>query len=169
MIVCWAIPLHHVYVLRTYVPDGPLVTVGRLDYDSEGLLLVANSPTLVHTLETSTMERCYIVHVRGHLKDRDLDHIRRGCTYEGVHYRPCALSIQQRRGMTSVLRIVLTEGKNREIRCLMRSAHLTVQRLIRISFGPFGLLQGQHPGTLCALDISFLHRDPMFRDLFTLA
>lgn len=152
-------------VLRTYVPDGPLLTVGRLDYDSEGLLLVSNSPTLVHMLETSPMERCYTVHVHGCMKETHLERIRRGCTYEGIHYRPCAIKVQKRQGKNGILKIVLTEGKNREIRRLMRSAHLSVARLMRQSFGPFALCQGQKPGTLVDLNLSLLRKNSLFQNI----
>ena len=142
--------------LRRQRPHGPLVTVGRLDYASEGLLLVTNTPTLAHRLETSGLERVYIVQVRGGVNPTDLDRIQRGCTYEGMTYRPCAIQVQSRCGPLTILQITLTEGKNREIRHLMRSAHLSVQRLMRQSFGPFSLAPNQQPGTLCSLDAHVL-------------
>ncbi len=142
-------------VLRPLLPNGPIVSVGRLDYASEGLLLVSNSPTLAHELETSGMKRRYSVHVRGSLNDDALRAVSRGCTYQGVQYRPCHITVvrHDHRHERAVLSIVLTEGKNREIRNLMEYAGLYVTRLIRHDFGPFSMPKGACPGSVHELDI----------------
>lgn len=125
--------------LRHHIPDGPLVTVGRLDYASEGLILVTNRPRVAHILETSHWKRTYLVTVRGSYTPHDLALVRRGPTIQGITYRPCDVSVVSRTDKKSQLKITLTEGKNREIRILLASINLQVIQLKRLTFGPFVL------------------------------
>lgn len=121
--------------------SGRLVSVGRLDYESEGLLLLTNTPALAHALETSRLPRTYHIWVRGRLKNTDLSHIVQGCCLDGIVYRPCEASIVKYHARTNhtELLITLDEGKKREVRVLMSALGTHVDRLIRLSFGPFHL------------------------------
>ncbi|MFC1674189.1 pseudouridine synthase [Pseudomonadota bacterium] len=120
---------------------GRVVSVGRLDLNSEGLLLLTNDGGLARELELpqAGWVRTYRVRVFGHVTAEILDTIKDGCTYEGIHYGPIDARIEKKTGRNAWLIVSLTEGKNREIRQVMRFLDLHVNRLIRQSFGPFRL------------------------------
>lgn len=125
--------------LRTKVPEGRLISVGRLDYASEGLLLMTNTPSLAHNLETSSLRRKYHVWVEGRLNPPQLFTLSQGAYIEGIRYKPCRIKILENKAGKAHLSMSLKEGKKREIRILLASIGLTVTRLLRISFGPFDL------------------------------
>lgn len=125
--------------LRTYVPEGRLVSVGRLDYASEGLLLITNTPGLAHALETSPLRRKYHVWVEGRVHPPHLYELSQGACIEGIRYKPCRIKIKENKGNKAQIIMSLKEGKKREIRILLGSMGLTVTRLLRLSFGPFEL------------------------------
>lgn len=125
--------------VRTSVPEGPLVAIGRLDYESEGLLLFTNTPIIAHQLETSRWERTYQVWVRGRLCRKSLINLAKGACIDEIFYRPFTFVIGEQEGTRTCLTLKLQEGKKREIRLLMRAIKLQVLRLTRISFGPFEL------------------------------
>ena len=118
-----------------------VVSVGRLDLNSEGLLLLTNNGELSRKLELpqNGWKRRYKVRVHGSLNKNKLAEIEKGITVDGVDYGAVKIEIESQNGSNSWLSITLSEGKNREIRKLMKYAGLEVARLIRLSYGPFQL------------------------------
>ena len=118
-----------------------VVSVGRLDLNSEGLLLLTNNGELSRKLELpqNGWKRRYKVRVHGNLNKNRLSEIEKGVTVEGIEYGAVKIEIESQNGSNSWLSITLSEGKNREIRKLMKYAGLEVARLIRLSYGPFQL------------------------------
>lgn len=118
-----------------------VVSVGRLDLDSEGLLLLTNDGALARYLElpSTGWTRRYRVRVFGPLDDKALDGLKRGVTIDGVAYGPIEVTVDKASRTNSWLTVGLKEGKNREIRRVMEHLGLTVSRLLRISYGPFQL------------------------------
>lgn len=118
-----------------------VVSVGRLDQNSEGLLLLTTHGGLVRLLEhpSAGLGRVYRVRVYGPIPPRMLDQLRAGLEVEGVVYRGIDATILSRSGANTWLEMTLKEGKNREIRRLMTHFGLRVSRLIRVSYGPFHL------------------------------
>lgn len=122
--------------------DMPRVmSVGRLDLNSEGLLLLTNDGELKRRLELPSTGwlRKYRVRVNGNPTDPDLEPLRKGITVEGEKFQPMAVVLDRHQGANAWLTVGLREGKNREIRRAMAAINLTVNRLIRISYGPFRL------------------------------
>ncbi|MEL7092862.1 MAG: pseudouridine synthase [Pseudomonadota bacterium] len=118
-----------------------VMTVGRLDLNSEGLLLLTNDGGVKRKLElpsTGWMRR-YRVRIKGTPKDTDFERLRAGTTVEGVRYQPMQITLDRQQGANAWLTVGLREGKNREIRRAMESIGLVVNRLIRVSYGPFQL------------------------------
>ena len=118
-----------------------VVSVGRLDLDSEGLILLTNNGELAHLLEAPSTNwlRQYKVRVYGRPQIKGFDKLRVGVTLDGVKYKPIQIDLERQTGSNAWLNIALREGKNREIRKLMDSIDLQVNRLIRVAFGPFQL------------------------------
>jgi 23S rRNA pseudouridine2605 synthase len=119
-----------------------VVSVGRLDLSSEGLLLLTNDGGLSRYLElpATGWSRKYRVRVLGTVDQAQLDELKGGLTVDGVRYKSIqAVLEQQKSGHNSWLSVTLQEGKNREIRRVMDSLGLQVSRLIRVSYGPFNL------------------------------
>lgn len=118
-----------------------VISVGRLDLNSEGLLLLTNSGELSRKLElpSNGWSRRYKVRVHGFVDKKKLAELNKGALIDGVQYGPAKIEIESQNGSNSWLLITLTEGKNREIRKLMKSVGLEVARLIRLSYGPFQL------------------------------
>ncbi|MBU9696689.1 pseudouridine synthase, partial [Rhodobacteraceae bacterium HSP-20] len=128
--------------------DMPRVmSIGRLDLNSEGLLLLTNDGELKRRLELPSTGwlRKYRVRVKGNPVDPDLDPLRKGITVEGETFQPMQVVLDRVQGANAWLTVGLREGKNREIRRAMAAIGLTVNRLIRISYGPFRLNELQ-PG-----------------------
>lgn len=123
-------------------PELPrVVSVGRLDLNSEGLLLLTNDGSLARRLELPENQwiRRYRVRVLGVVDEGKLDGLKKGVTISGVRYGPIEAAVDQSRGANTWLTVSLREGKNREIRRLMEHIGLKVNRLIRTSYGPFQL------------------------------
>ncbi len=123
-------------------PELPRVmSVGRLDLNSEGLLLLTNDGGLKRRLELPSTGwlRKYRVRVNGNPMDPDLEPLRRGIEVDGEKFQPMQVVIDRIQGANAWLTVGLREGKNREIRRAMSAIGLTVNRLIRISYGPFRL------------------------------
>ncbi len=118
-----------------------VVTVGRLDIDSEGLLLLTNDGSLARYLElpSTGWVRRYRVRVFGPLDEARLAGLKKGVRIEGVEYGPIDVTIDKASRTNSWLTVGLREGKNREIRRVMEHVGLSVSRLIRITYGPFQL------------------------------
>jgi 23S rRNA pseudouridine2605 synthase len=122
--------------------DMPRVmTVGRLDINTEGLLLLTNDGGLARVLElpsTGWMRR-YRARAHGKVAQPALDALKRGVTIEGMVYGAMEAQIDREQGTNVWLTIGLREGKNREVKRVLEHLELTVGRLIRVSFGPFQL------------------------------
>lgn len=118
-----------------------VISVGRLDLNSEGLLLLTNDGELARKLElpATGWKRKYRVRVHGHPRDADMEKLAKGITVEGVRYGSIEGTIDSTKGANSWLTISLREGKNREIRKVMEYLGYSVSRLIRISYGPLSL------------------------------
>ncbi|MCE6961356.1 pseudouridine synthase [Cereibacter sphaeroides] len=118
-----------------------VMSVGRLDLNSEGLLLLTNDGELKRRLELPSTGwlRKYRVRVKGNPADTDLEPLRKGITVEGEAFQPMTVTLDRLQGANAWLTVGLREGKNREIRRAMTAIGLTVNRLIRISYGPFRL------------------------------
>ncbi|MGI4850959.1 MAG: pseudouridine synthase [Janthinobacterium lividum] len=118
-----------------------VISVGRLDVNSEGLLLLTNSGTLSRFFEhpQTQIPRIYRVRVFGKV-DRTLpQQVQRGLTIEGIYYGPMTLTVEESQGANTWLNLTLYEGKNREIRRIIQHFGLSLSRLIRVSYGPFNL------------------------------
>ena len=118
-----------------------VVSVGRLDINTEGLLLLTNDGGLARTLahpDTAWLRR-YRVRVFGHPDQAKLDTLRDGVTVDGVEYGPIVATLDREQGANSWLTMDLREGKNREIKRVLEHLGVQVSRLIRVSFGPFQL------------------------------
>ena len=118
-----------------------VVSIGRLDLNSEGLLLLTNDGELKRRLELPSTGwlRRYRVRVKGKLNDSMLEPLRHGIFVEGTHFKPMDVSFDRQTGANAWLSIGLREGKNREIRKALGFVGLSVNRLLRISFGDFKL------------------------------
>ncbi len=118
-----------------------VVSVGRLDLNSEGLLLLTNDGALARRLElpSNGWIRRYRVRAWGVVDDRMLAGLARGLVVEGVKYGPIEAAMEARKGDNAWLSVSLTEGRNREVRRVMAHLGLQVNRLIRVSYGPFQL------------------------------
>ena len=125
------------------LPDtlGRVISVGRLDLNSEGLLLLTNDGALARELELPSRgwRRTYRVRVFGHVTPEILDGLKGGVVVDGVRYGAIEAAIEKVTGRNAWITVTLTEGKNREIRNVMRHLDLHVNRLIRQSYGPFVL------------------------------
>jgi 23S rRNA pseudouridine2605 synthase len=122
-----------------------LISIGRLDLNSEGLLLFTNDGGLARALElpaTGVMRR-YRARARGRVTQERLDKLREGVTVEGVRYGPVEAHLDKAKegpqGANLWITVTLSEGKNREVRRVLESVGLTVNRLIRLSYGPLAL------------------------------
>jgi 23S rRNA pseudouridine2605 synthase len=118
-----------------------VISVGRLDMNTEGLLLLTNDGGLARVLELPATGwlRKYRVRVYGRVTQERLDGLKKGVTVDGVHYGPIEATLERQLEANAWLEVGIREGKNREIRRVMESLDLKVSRLIRISYGPFEL------------------------------
>ncbi|MBP9752501.1 MAG: rRNA pseudouridine synthase [Proteobacteria bacterium] len=120
---------------------GRVISVGRLDLNSEGLLLLTNDPDFAHMAEkpSNKLKRVYKVRVFGDLDYQQLDALKHGLTIDGMHYGSIHIECNEQTAKNSWILVTLTEGKNREIRKVLNHVGLEVNRLIRVSFGEFEL------------------------------
>jgi len=118
-----------------------VVTVGRLDIDSEGLLLLTNDGELARYLElpSTGWVRRYRVRVFGPLDEAKLNNLKKGIRIDDLEYGPIEVTIDKATRTNSWLTVGLREGKNREVRRVMEHVGLSVSRLIRVTYGPFQL------------------------------
>src|SRR5438105_3319296 len=117
------------------------ISIGRLDLNSEGLLLLTNDGELARKLELPAQGwvRRYRVRLFGSVTQEQLNRLAQGVTVDGVRYQPVKAELERARGPYAWTIVSLQEGKNREIKRLMEYLGLKVARLIRVSFGPFHL------------------------------
>jgi 23S rRNA pseudouridine2605 synthase len=118
-----------------------LMSVGRLDIGTEGLLLLTNDGGLARVLELpdTGWVRRYRVRAHGRVSQGELDELCDGITIEGIHYGPIEATLEREQGTNVWLGFAIREGKNREVRNVLAHLGLQVNRLIRVGFGPFGL------------------------------
>jgi 23S rRNA pseudouridine2605 synthase len=118
-----------------------LIPVGRLDYLTEGLLLLTNDGELKRQLELpkTGIVRRYRARAFGEVSQDELEQLAEGVTIEGVRYGSIDANLERRTGRNCWIEMALTEGKNREVRRVLEYLGLQVSRLIRTSYGPFAL------------------------------
>ncbi len=118
-----------------------VVTIGRLDLNTEGLLLLTNDGELARGLElpATGLERKYRARAYGRIEQRELDRLRDGIVHEGEEYRSIIAKLDRVTGSNCWIDVTLAEGKKREVRRALESLGLKVNRLIRVSYGPFEL------------------------------
>jgi 23S rRNA pseudouridine2605 synthase len=118
-----------------------LISVGRLDFNTEGLILLTNDGALARVLElpaTGWLRR-YRVRAHGSVTQKQLDELHAGITIDGIHYGSIEADLERVQGSNLWLNFAIREGKNREVRSVLGHLGLAVNRLIRVSFGPFRL------------------------------
>ncbi len=118
-----------------------VVSVGRLDLTSEGLLLLTNDGALARRLElpANGWLRRYRARAYGTIAQEELDKLKKGIEIDGVRYGPIEATLESGRGANVWIALSLSEGKNREVRRVLEALGLRVNRLIRIAYGPFQL------------------------------
>jgi 23S rRNA pseudouridine2605 synthase len=134
-------------------PEMPrVISIGRLDFNTEGLLLLTNDGALARHMELpiNGWVRRYRVRAKGRVSADELAELKDGITIDGVNYGPVEAQVDSVQGANTWLTIAIREGKNREVRNVLSHLGLTVNRLIRVSFGPFQLLDLQ-PGAVEAV------------------
>jgi 23S rRNA pseudouridine2605 synthase len=118
-----------------------VISIGRLDLNSEGLLLLTNDGAVARRLElpaTGWLRR-YKVRVHGKVEPEGLAALEKGITIDGLSYGPIRASLERHQGSNAWITMALREGKNREVRRVLEHLGLQVTRLIRLSYGPFQL------------------------------
>mgnify|MGYP003603489121 FL=1 len=130
--------------LRNALPPGTprVMPVGRLDLNTEGLLLLTNDGGLKRAMElpSSGIPRTYRARTFGDISQEQLEELSEGVTIEGMHYGSINANMERRTGRNQWIELTLTEGKNREVRRVLEHLGLQVSRLLRTSYGPFELL-----------------------------
>ncbi len=143
------------YLVTNYDPEGRstifdqlknkietrFISVGRLDMDSEGLILLTNDGDLARKLELPATGwlRKYRVRVHGYVISKDLEPLKNGIIIDGIKYGRIDATLDRQQGSNAWLTLSFREGKNREVRKVMNHLGYNVNRLIRVSFGPFNL------------------------------
>ena len=130
-----------------------LMPVGRLDFMTEGLLLLTNDGELKRLLELprTGVVRTYRARAFGNVSQAELERLAEGITIEGVHYGSINANLERRTGRNCWIEMSLTEGKNREVRRVLAHLGLQVSRLIRTAYGPF-MLAGLEPAEAHEID-----------------
>ncbi len=118
-----------------------VISIGRLDFNTEGLLLLTNNGELARHLElpSTGWTRVYRVRAHGVINKEKIAKVEKGVSIEGTKYAPATIEIEKSEKTNIWLKISIKEGKNREVRKLLEYAGLTVNRLIRVAYGPFQL------------------------------
>ena len=129
--------------LRNALPKdaGRVMPVGRLDLNTEGLLLLTNDGEFKRAMElpASGIPRTYRARTFGEVRQEQLEELMDGVTIDGMRYGPSDANMERRTGRNQWIELTITEGKNREIRRVLEHLELQVSRLIRIGYGPFAL------------------------------
>ncbi len=136
-----------------------LIPVGRLDYATEGLMLLTNDGELKRKLElpSTGVIRTYRARAFGTIDQEALDELADGITIDGFRYGSIIANLERRTGRNGWIEMSLTEGKNREVRNVLEHLGLQVSRLIRTAYGPFNV-EGMVPG-----DVGEVPRELLFR------
>jgi 23S rRNA pseudouridine2605 synthase len=141
------------------LPEGlpRLISVGRLDFNTEGLLLLTNDGDLARHLElpSTGWARRYRVRAFGQIEQSKLNELAAGLRTGGVNYGPIEAALEREQGDNVWITLAIREGKNREVRRIMEHLGLAVNRLIRVSFGPF-MLGDLEPGQIEEVKTSVL-------------
>ena len=118
-----------------------MISIGRLDYDSEGLLLLTNNGDIKRTMElpNNNWKRTYRVRVHGRVEEDIILKFKKGLKIDRMRYKPILANIDNTSNSYTWLTMTLTEGKNREIRNIFEAFGMIVTRLIRVSYGPYKL------------------------------
>ena len=118
-----------------------VITVGRLDFNSEGLLLLTNSGILARYLELpeNSLARKYLVKIKGNINIQKLKNLEKGITIKGIKYKSIKVSILKKNKDSARIEMRLMEGKNREIRKIINFLGWKINKLQRISYGPIQL------------------------------
>ncbi len=118
---------------------GRVISVGRLDYNTEGLILLTNNGDLARKLElpSTELERVYLCKAHGKIPTHMIEELSKGVTVHNVQYAPIIVELNKQQGTNIWYKVTLKEGKNREIRNVFEHFDLQVSRLIRISYGKF--------------------------------
>jgi 23S rRNA pseudouridine2605 synthase len=134
-----------------YIKDR-LLYIGRLDYNSEGLLLFTNNGNIARKLElpATGIKRKYRVKIFGNLTEEKIHKIETGAVINGMKYKPSEIVILEKKQRNTWIEITLSEGKNHEIRKMLEYIGCTVDKLIRISYGSISI-KGLHPGDFLKL------------------
>ena len=127
-----------------------LITVGRLDYNTEGLLILTNDGQLKREFELpkNNYQREYKVKIQGKITDFIISKISKGITVKGQKYKSIEIKKINETSTYTWIKMILTEGKNREIRKIFDSLNMTVTRLIRVSYGKYRLGKLQKGGLI---------------------
>jgi 23S rRNA pseudouridine2605 synthase len=130
-----------------------VMPVGRLDFMTEGLLLLTNDGELKRQLELprTGVVRSYRARAFGSVSQAQLERLAEGITIDGIHYGSINANLERRTGRNCWIEMSLTEGKNREVRRVLAHLGLQVSRLIRTAYGPF-TLAGLEPGDVDEVD-----------------
>lgn len=127
--------------LRNALPRGTprMMPVGRLDFNTEGLLLLTNDGELKRAMElpTSGIPRTYRARAAGKVTQAQLDELIEGVTIDGMRYGRIDANLERRTGLNQWVEMTITEGKNREVRRVLEHLGLQVSRLLRVAYGPF--------------------------------
>ncbi|SNS41600.1 pseudouridine synthase [Sphingopyxis indica] len=136
-----------------------LMPVGRLDYNTEGLLLLTNDGEFKRQLElpASGVERSYRARAFGDISQAQLEELALGVTIDGIRYGRIDANLERRTGRNQWIELTLTEGKNREVRRVLEHLGLQVSRLIRTRYGEFGV-EGLDVGA-----VEVVPRDALFQ------
>ncbi|MBX9662369.1 MAG: rRNA pseudouridine synthase [Novosphingobium sp.] len=129
--------------LRNALPEGAgrVMPVGRLDINTEGLLLLTNDGELKRAMElpANAVPRTYRARTFGDVAQGQLDELMQGIEIEGIRYGPINANLERSTGRNKWIELTLTEGKNREVRRVLEHLGLEVSRLLRLRYGPFDL------------------------------
>lgn len=129
--------------LRNALPPGTgrVMPIGRLDFNTEGLLLLTNDGEFKRQLElpASGVPRTYRARAFGAITQTQLEDLIEGVEIDGMHYGKIDANMERRTGRNQWIEMTLTEGKNREVRRVLEHLGLEVSRLIRVAYGPFVL------------------------------
>ncbi len=120
---------------------GNIHSVGRLDYNSQGLLLITNNTKIKHFLEkpSSKIIRIYKVKVQGQISNKHLDQIKKGILINKIKYKVVNILLIKKTSSYSWVKIVLNQGKNQHIRKVFSRLGFSVNKLIRLQYGPYKL------------------------------
>ena len=129
--------------LRNALPKGAprVMPIGRLDFNTEGLLLLTNDGEFKRLLElpANAVERTYRARAHGEVSQAQLEALIEGINIDGVHYGRIDANLERRTGANQWIELTITEGKNREVRKVLEHLGLKVNRLVRTAFGPVAL------------------------------